>query len=138
MPVRSREDRRTDEVEEVLVNNSLDDVTWLCSLSESELDLLISLKMLVLQRAKTIGCEQLAQKFDLKMLRALGLILMEYLKVKVKDKSLVAGLAESAAFMDCCNLLECDIENFLDSEEIRECIGAKSKKRHPNRLVKLI
>lgn len=36
-------------------------------------DMLISLKSLVLQRAKVIGHEGLAQKFDLKMLRALGM-----------------------------------------------------------------
>jgi len=36
-------------------------------------DMLISLKMLVLQRAKVIGHESLAKKFDLKMLRAMGM-----------------------------------------------------------------
>ena len=36
-------------------------------------DMLISLKMLVLQRAKVISYDSLAQKFDLKMLRALGM-----------------------------------------------------------------
>ena len=35
-------------------------------------DLLISIKMLVLQRAKAIGHENLAEKFDLKTLRAIG------------------------------------------------------------------
>ncbi len=35
--------------------------------------MLISLKMLVLQRAKAIGHDNLAQKFDLKMLRAIGM-----------------------------------------------------------------
>ncbi|KAK3001414.1 hypothetical protein RJ639_020703 [Escallonia herrerae] len=50
----------------------IEDVRWLCSLSESELDLLISLKQMVLQRAKAIGHESLAKKFDLKMIRALG------------------------------------------------------------------
>ena len=62
---------------------------------------------------------------------------MEHVKDKVKDKSFVAGLAESAAFIDYSNLLNCNSENFLDCEEIRECIGAKLKKRRPNRLVKL-
>ena len=36
-------------------------------------DMLISLKMLILQRAKVIGHESLAKKFDLKMLRAMGM-----------------------------------------------------------------
>ena len=35
--------------------------------------MLISLKMMVLRRAKVIGHEDLAEKFDLKMLRALGM-----------------------------------------------------------------
>ncbi|GMN58790.1 hypothetical protein TIFTF001_027897 [Ficus carica] len=61
-----------DEVQEILGNNSLEDVTWLCSLSESELDMLIGLKMLVVQRARTLGCEESSRKFDLKMLRSLG------------------------------------------------------------------
>lgn len=36
-------------------------------------DFLISIKMLVLQRAKVIGHEDLAEKFDLKTLRAIGI-----------------------------------------------------------------
>ncbi|XP_057986081.1 uncharacterized protein LOC110639858 isoform X1 [Hevea brasiliensis] len=60
-----------DEVHEFLGNNRLEDVRWLCTLSESELDMLISLKMLVIQRAKVLGHKQLAMKFDLKMLRIL-------------------------------------------------------------------
>ncbi|KMS96829.1 hypothetical protein BVRB_8g199070 [Beta vulgaris subsp. vulgaris] len=48
------------------------DVRWLCSLSESELDMLISLKKLALQRARAVEHESLAHGFDLKMLRALG------------------------------------------------------------------
>ncbi|CAM8917290.1 unnamed protein product [Rhodiola kirilowii] len=54
-------------------NNRIEDVNWLCSLSESELDMLISLKKLVIQRAKVIGNPKLASKIDLKMLRALDI-----------------------------------------------------------------
>lgn len=36
-------------------------------------DMLISLKMLVIQRAKVLGYEDLAMKFDLKVLRTLGM-----------------------------------------------------------------
>nr|KJB66975.1 hypothetical protein B456_010G170900 [Gossypium raimondii] len=60
------------EKEETLGNTNIEDANWLCSLSESELDLLISLKKLALKRASAIGHVQLAKKFDLKMLRALG------------------------------------------------------------------
>lgn len=35
--------------------------------------MLVSLKLLIIQRAKTIGCDELAYKFDLKMLRAIGM-----------------------------------------------------------------
>ena len=66
-----------------------------------------------------------------------GLIMMEYVKEKVKEKSLVAGLGESVAFLDSCNLLKCDVENILDSEEVLNCIAAKSRKRHANRSVNL-
>ncbi|KAH9792562.1 spc97/spc98 family of spindle pole body (sbp) component [Citrus sinensis] len=58
------------EMNEILSKNRVEDVSWLCSLSESE-DMLISLKLLILQRAKVIGHEELANKFDLKTLRAL-------------------------------------------------------------------
>lgn len=121
-----------DEVQEILGNNSLEDVTWLCSLSESELDMLIGLKMLVVQRARTLGCEESSRKFDLKMLRSLGLILMEYLKEKVKDKSCVPDLAELVPLIDCSNLLKSSVENILSEEEIKECIGANSRKRRAN------
>ncbi|KAK9222207.1 hypothetical protein WN944_010639 [Citrus x changshan-huyou] len=61
------------EMNEILSKNRVEDVDWLYSFSESELDMLISLKLLVLQRADVIGHEQLANKFDLKMLRAIDL-----------------------------------------------------------------
>ncbi|KAH7537125.1 hypothetical protein FEM48_Zijuj03G0058600 [Ziziphus jujuba var. spinosa] len=123
-----------EEVEAILGNNRLEDLSWLCSLSESELDMLISLKLLVLQRAKIIGNEELAQKFDLKMLRALVLVLMEYAKEKVE--SLCPGLANSTAFMDCCNLLKVDVEDILSIEELKACMGYDLKKRHGKRKVR--
>ncbi|XP_073226006.1 uncharacterized protein [Cicer arietinum] len=48
------------------------DVAWLCSLSQSEIDMLISLKLLISKRATKIGCKKLADQFDLKMLRGIG------------------------------------------------------------------
>lgn len=36
-------------------------------------DFLISLKELVIRRAKNAGCKDLAEKFDARMLRALGI-----------------------------------------------------------------
>lgn len=40
-------------------------------------DFLMSLKMLVIQRAKVIRHEELAEQFDVKMLRALGMLYYE-------------------------------------------------------------
>ncbi|CAJ1932586.1 unnamed protein product [Sphenostylis stenocarpa] len=53
----------------------VEDIAWLCSLSESEIDVLISLKLLIIQRAKMIGCKEMAKKFNLKMIRAIGRVL---------------------------------------------------------------
>ncbi|KAG6500699.1 uncharacterized protein LOC121997264 [Zingiber officinale] len=56
------------------------DAEWLGTLSEIELDFLISLKELVIRRATTIGHKHLADKFDVKMLRGLGIAMLEYAK----------------------------------------------------------
>ncbi|XP_075520144.1 uncharacterized protein LOC142553636 isoform X2 [Primulina tabacum] len=69
----------------VLGNNDIDDVRWLCSLTESELDLLMGLKNLVYLRAKKIGHEDIAKKFDLRMLRTLSFNFMENLEGRLKD-----------------------------------------------------
>ncbi|KAJ9168577.1 hypothetical protein P3X46_020080 [Hevea brasiliensis] len=118
-----------DEVHEFLGNNRLEDVRWLCTLSESELDMLISLKMLVIQRAKVLGHKQLAMKFDLKMLRILALVLMEYLKGNVENLSHIPGMAKAPDFIDGCCLSQCKLEAILSIEELKACIGIdKSKK----------
>ncbi|GLT59950.1 hypothetical protein SLA2020_327430 [Shorea laevis] len=122
-----------DEKESILGNNSIEDVSWLCSLSESELDMLISLKMLAIQRAKVIGHYELAEKFDLKMLRALGFVLTEYVKENVKDLSLIPGLTESGAFMDGCNLLNSKLHNIMSIEELKTFIVMDSRKRPSKR-----
>ncbi|XP_059440062.1 uncharacterized protein LOC132172558 isoform X2 [Corylus avellana] len=103
-----------EEVEKVLGRNSLED------------DMLISLKLLLLQHAKASGHGNLAENFDLKMLRALGFILMECLKEKVKNLSLAPD--GSAAFMDCCNLLKCNVEKIMSIEELKACIDPNSVK----------
>ncbi|CAN4089627.1 unnamed protein product [Withania somnifera] len=94
----------------ILGNNRIEDVRWLCSLTESELDLLIGLKVLIQQRTKKIGHESLASKFDLKTLRALSFMLMENLKGKLKDVSSTRGTAESSSALDACNLLNYDLD----------------------------
>ncbi|KAJ9706280.1 hypothetical protein PVL29_001686 [Vitis rotundifolia] len=121
------------DIQQVLGSNRLEDVNWLCSLSDSELDMLISLKMMVLQRAKVIGHEDLAEKFDLKMLRALGFILMEYLRGQVKDLSAIPGLAGLDKFLNECNLLKCSLKDTTSTEELKACICSNSKRRTAER-----
>ncbi|CAM8917291.1 unnamed protein product [Rhodiola kirilowii] len=110
-------------------NNRIEDVNWLCSLSESELDMLISLKKLVIQRAKVIGNPKLASKIDLKMLRALGFILMQYCKVQMIDK----GLGESVAFINKCKLLDTSLNGDADIQELMACVSVSSRKRKAER-----
>ncbi|KAK2982254.1 hypothetical protein RJ640_016384 [Escallonia rubra] len=104
--------------ENIMKHIRIEDVHWLCSLSESELDLLISLKQMVLQRAKPIGHESLAKKFDLKMLRALGFILLEHLRVRLKDSSSISGLGESFPSLDGCSLLKHELDDSYDTTSI--------------------
>ncbi|XP_048438118.1 uncharacterized protein LOC103941797 isoform X2 [Pyrus x bretschneideri] len=111
-------------MEGILGQNRVDDVSWLCSLSESELDMLISIKRIVLHRARMIGCDELGQKFDLKVLRALAFVLMECVKDEVKD----LAPPESAAFMGSCNLLKHNLGDIMSLEEIMACIGIDSRK----------
>ncbi|RVW14885.1 hypothetical protein CK203_072270 [Vitis vinifera] len=84
--------------------------------------------MMVLRRAKVIGHEDLAEKFDLKMLRALGFILMEYLRGQVKDLSAIPGLAGLDKFLNECNLLKCSLKDTISTEELKACICTNSKR----------
>ncbi|KNA13544.1 hypothetical protein SOVF_115740 isoform B [Spinacia oleracea] len=99
-------------------NNHPEDVRWLCSLSESELDMLISLKKLVLRRAQAVGHESLVQKFDLKMLRALGFILMQHVSGRVNDLQLT-DLAVPKDLFDGCTLLKLDRVETREQEKTR-------------------
>ncbi|KAF7105481.1 hypothetical protein CFC21_106288 [Triticum aestivum] len=60
---------------------------WLAALSEPELDLLISLKMLAVKRAETAGRPHLADAFDLRTLRALGVVLLEDFKHRLREET---------------------------------------------------
>ncbi|KAJ6799049.1 uncharacterized protein M6B38_307625 [Iris pallida] len=68
-------------------NRQCEDMEWLSTLSEPELDFLISLKELATRRAKNVGYKDRDNKFDVRMLRALGFILLEYFKERVKGSS---------------------------------------------------
>ncbi|KAG4947518.1 hypothetical protein JHK87_043525 [Glycine soja] len=102
----------------------VEDVAWLCSLSESEIDMLISLKLLIIQRAKLMGCKELASKFNLKMIRAIALVLMEHLKAETKDSSLIPNMVKSTSFLDTCNLLKCSNEVDANMDELSTSLGA--------------
>ncbi|XP_022156102.1 uncharacterized protein LOC111023068 [Momordica charantia] len=116
-----------EEAKEILKDNRIEDVSWLCSLSESELDMLISIKMLVLQRAKMIGHEALAEKFDLKTLRAIGFALMEHLKGQLRASD-VPDQSQSAA-LNGCNLLDCSLEKILSIDEIMASVCSDRRKK---------
>ncbi|KAI3498295.1 hypothetical protein L1887_34067 [Cichorium endivia] len=115
---------------EMIGDNRIEDVRWLCSLSESELDLLISLKEMAIRRASFIGHESLANNFDLKMLRGLSFVLMQVLKEKLGD---IPQMAESVAgCVDRLNVVRHDIsEEFreMGAEELMAYIGSDRKKR---------
>ncbi|ESW12389.1 hypothetical protein PHAVU_008G108200 [Phaseolus vulgaris] len=101
----------------------IEDVAWLCSLSESEIDMLIGLKLLIIQRAKMIGCKKMADKFNLKMIRAIALVLMEHLKSQIKESSLISNTARSASSLDACNLLKCNNEVDVNIDELNTSLG---------------
>ncbi|XP_051120722.1 uncharacterized protein LOC127244293 [Andrographis paniculata] len=109
---------------DVLGNNDIDDVRWLCSLTDSELDLLMGLKTMMNMRAKQIGHEYLAKKFDLKMLRALSFIFMEHLKGLLKD-------VPAAADFHCNLLKESPSDSFssMTVEDLYPYIHSDQKKR---------
>ncbi|XP_020219645.1 uncharacterized protein LOC109802611 [Cajanus cajan] len=102
----------------------VEDVACLCSLSESEIDMLISLKLLIIRRAKMIGCKELANKFNLRMIRAIALVLIEHLKAEVKDSSLIPNKVNSTAFLDASNLLKCNNEVDANIDELSTCLDA--------------
>ncbi|KAJ6393408.1 hypothetical protein OIU77_022795 [Salix suchowensis] len=122
-----------DNRQDVLGNTNPEIIHWLCNLSESELDMLIRLKSLILHRAKVIGHDELAKNFDLPTLRAIGLLLMEYLKGKVQDLSQAQGLTKLVAFPECCNLLKGNPGDDSSIEELKACIGIDERKRPTKR-----
>nr|XP_043626448.1 uncharacterized protein LOC122597924 [Erigeron canadensis] len=113
----------------MLGDNSIEDVRWLCSLSESELDLLISLKEMAIQRATFIGHKSLSDKFDLKMLRGLSFVLMKVFKEKLGDDN-ITQLGEPC--VDKSFLVKHEIsQEFreMGKEQLMAYIGSDKKKR---------
>ncbi|KAM7515634.1 hypothetical protein LguiA_005217 [Lonicera macranthoides] len=109
--------------EAIIGHNRIEDVRWLCSLSESELDMLIGLKTLVIRRAKKINHEALYKKFGLKIFHALGFVLMEYLKGQLQDSSAIPDLTECFACLDECNLLKFNLDIDFGTMSIEGVVG---------------
>ncbi|WJX95322.1 hypothetical protein P8452_76657 [Trifolium repens] len=115
---------RSVELDKINPETRVQDVAWICSLSESEMDFMISLKLLITQRAERIGCKNLADRFDLKTIRAIAFVLMENLKAEVKDSSTIPDTVKSTAFLDACNILNCNNEISDTIEELSTTLGA--------------
>lgn len=129
---RKRAKQTDDNTDNVLGSNHIDDVRWLCSLSESELDLLVNLKMLVIRRAKKLGHANLANNFNLKVLRNLSFTMMEHLKDELQDPSLGPFSAQSSKLLADCNLSQVHVkENFssMTVEELHPFICPDKEKR---------
>ncbi|XP_024988365.1 uncharacterized protein LOC112523132 [Cynara cardunculus var. scolymus] len=115
---------------EMLGDNQIEDVRWLCSLSESELDLLISLKEMAIRRASFVGHESLSKKFNLKMLRGLSFVLMQFLNERLGENTEVAESVSGC--VDESNIVKHEIsEEFQEMgvEELMAYIGPDRKKR---------
>ncbi|WOL17688.1 hypothetical protein Cni_G26481 [Canna indica] len=106
-------------------NGGRGDAEWILTLSEIELDFFIWLKELIICRAKTIGNKSLAEKFDLKMLRALGIILLEYVK-KHAESSCTSNLAETLALFYGCRSATQSSESNPDSMVVGENMPTSS------------
>ncbi|CAM0871789.1 unnamed protein product [Alopecurus aequalis] len=78
-------------------STSTEESQWLATLSEPELDFLISLKMLAVKRAETAGRPHLADAFDLRTLRALGIVLLESFKERLKETSVDPAILDNLA-----------------------------------------
>ncbi|KAJ0666947.1 hypothetical protein HanPI659440_Chr17g0672401 [Helianthus annuus] len=87
-----------------LGKNRIEDIRWLCALSNSELNILISLRKMPTRRqssilkkkgarkASVIKHKSLSKKFDLKMLKDLSFVLMQGVKERLVDVPQMARL----------------------------------------------
>ncbi|XP_072966283.1 uncharacterized protein [Typha angustifolia] len=102
------------------------DAAWFSSLSEPELDFLISLKEMATMRAKNIGYSGLAEKFDARTLRALGIILLDFFKERVKSTSSDPKLVETLDLLSDCGLAALDHEGKPYSAAHSEDVSASN------------
>ncbi|CAI9097397.1 OLC1v1033812C7 [Oldenlandia corymbosa var. corymbosa] len=112
--------------------NQIEDVRWLCSLSETELDMLIWMKRMVLHRAEIIGHKSLAQEFDLRTLRSLSLTMMKHLMDHLRDLRVHPSYAEAMRGLGGSNLSRSHVNSDFSSmspEELWAYICPEKKKR---------
>ncbi|AQK67438.1 hypothetical protein ZEAMMB73_Zm00001d014889 [Zea mays] len=77
------------------------DARWLETLSEPELDVLVSLREVAVTRASDAGHPGLADTvFHLRALRALGVVLLEELKERLRQSSADANVLDRSALLD--------------------------------------
>ncbi|KAF0910122.1 hypothetical protein E2562_001347 [Oryza meyeriana var. granulata] len=88
------------------------DSRWLQTLSEPELDLLISLKDLAVAYADSARLAVLAHDYDLRTLHALGIVLLETLKDRLKGTSIDPSIFDRLALIS-------DIASDSESEGVR-------------------
>ncbi|KAK9053800.1 hypothetical protein SSX86_024874 [Deinandra increscens subsp. villosa] len=115
----------------MLGNERIEDVRWLCSLSNSELDLVISLKKMATQRNSVIlkktSHKFLSKNLNLKMLRDLTFVIMQVVKERLDGVTPVV-----ASGIDRSNVIKHEIsDEFRDMgvEELMAYILPDKKKR---------
>ncbi|KAJ0967822.1 hypothetical protein J5N97_024739 [Dioscorea zingiberensis] len=107
----------------------LEDAQWISTLSEFELDLLITLKELVIKRAKHAGVKDLGERFDLRMIRVLGSILVEYLKERMQSMPELRNILPLLSHCGLANLDKKKIGFMGCSEDIKELTSATPRRK---------
>jgi hypothetical protein len=72
-----------------------EDKAWLASLSDAEVDLLVSIKQMAMERAKTIQDERVNGLFGFKVLRTIGILLKELIKERLKSVDFLGNAHET-------------------------------------------
>lgn len=141
---RFKSNRLIRESKSLLVRNAMheeasdEDKAWLASLSDAEVDLLVSIKEMALERAKTIQDERVNGLFGFRVLRTIGLLLKELIKERLKSveflgkghetENIILGKHESRVSLgegESNHILEQDIVEAA----LQETMVGKRKKR---------
>ncbi|KAK1313576.1 hypothetical protein QJS10_CPA06g01938 [Acorus calamus] len=111
-----------------------EDLEWLSLLSESEIDFLITIKQLAVQKAEVIGHKEIAAKFDVRILRALSVILLEFLKEQVRSNPTFPNPDEVLISLDRCSLATSDRQGMFGSSSIEEIFASLESNRSQARM----